>query len=207
MILLIQILHKHLNLLEIITVSRSTYAKSSTFSDPSINGAITSLALSPNSVYLASSSSTGLCIWSTENRRLLFRFQGSVSSPICQLAWSPKQNLLAWVDTEGVLTRWNDPVPPESPDPVRAATATVTKQGKRKSTPTLFDAEADAGREPRKEAKDVDAAISDVEEGDDVAMDDDWILDDLGGGMEDDEGKKELGSRGGVREMGKANFS
>lgn len=66
---------------EIATISRSNWQKSATFADDACSGAVTALAMSVNGVYLASASKAGLFIWATQNRRLMYRSVGLVSSP------------------------------------------------------------------------------------------------------------------------------
>lgn len=66
-------MYADLSLIEIITVSRSDWKKASTYSDDASSGAITAMALSVNGVYLATASKSGLCIWSTQNRRMLYK--------------------------------------------------------------------------------------------------------------------------------------
>ncbi|KZT71046.1 hypothetical protein DAEQUDRAFT_750176 [Daedalea quercina L-15889] len=182
---------------EIITISRNDWSKASTFSDDASSGAITALALSKNGVYLASASKSGVFIWSTQTRRLLYRYQGALTSPVTQLAFSPSQNLLAWTDLEGAFTRWPEPIPASAPDPLKSSNVSSTAgvQKKRGKTPTLFDDEADKnlGKDAREDV-DMDGDIG-------VDLDnDDWILDDLGGGLDDDpENKRATGE--GVKEM------
>ncbi|KAH8083763.1 hypothetical protein BXZ70DRAFT_1073548 [Cristinia sonorae] len=177
---------------EIVTISRNTWTKASTYSDDAATGAITSLAMSRNGLYLASATKGGIFIWSTQNRRMLFRFNGALNAMVTQLAFSPSQNMLAWTDVDGVLTRWPNPIPATAPDPVTItnASASATVPVKRAATPTLFD-------------KDEDAKINaDVDLDDDMGIDldnDDWILDDLGDGMIDDE--KKWSGKDGIREM------
>ena len=119
-------------------------------------------------------------------------------------------NLLAWTDTDGVLTRWADAIPPDAVSPTKPVTAaaatTLPAAHKRQATPTLFDelADEDLDRATQRDA-DIDMDVF----GDDLAADDvdldagidDWVVDDLGGGLEDDADKKWSG-RDGVREMG-----
>lgn len=138
-------------------------------------------------------------------------FQGALSAPVTQMAWSPKDNALAWTDNEGVFIRWPGCVPPDGVDPVRpssiAASKPLPQAGKRKAgTLGLFDFDAEEARE--KDA-DPDADVDMDMNGDGgagmVDLDnDDWILDDLGGGMEDDDEKEKERKFGGVgvREMG-----
>ncbi|KAK7692601.1 hypothetical protein QCA50_004233 [Cerrena zonata] len=187
---------------EIIAISRSTWSKSATFSDPSCSGATTALALSNNGVYLASASSSGIFIWSTQTHKLLFRYQGAITAPITKLAFSPSQSLLAWTDTEGTLTRWPNPIPSSSPDPVKAGStsASVGIPKKRAKTPNLFgddDEKEDNGKDgdvAMDEEEDYDAAVGDID-------DDNWILDDIGGGLQEEDEEKQWGVKEGVREM------
>ena len=117
------------------------------------------------------------------------------------MAFSPARNLLAWTDSAGDLTRWRDPIPSSSPDPVKlsAGTTAVGVPVKRKGTPTLFDDDnVHAVRAEKAKARD-----EDVDEDLGIDLDnDDWILDDLGGGLNDDDGEaRRIATEGGVREM------
>lgn len=119
------------------------------------------------------------------------------------MAFSPSKNLLAWTDTSGNLTRWPDPIPSSAPDPVKqsAGTNSVTVPVKRKGTPTLFDDDNVAVARPEK--------AGDVDLDEDLGIDldnDDWILDDLDGALNDDGEAKRLAAEGGVKEMGRYNF-
>ncbi|KAG1751494.1 WD40 repeat-like protein [Suillus paluster] len=155
---------------EIVTISRTTWIKTSSLSDPNTIGATTALAVSANGVYLASACNQEILVWSVQTKRVLWRHPGTPNAFTIQIAFSPTENLLAWTDTDGVLSRWRDAIPDSSPDPVRQ-TAASSAQGtttKRKSTPPLWGEEADV----------------DAEGGDPYG--DDWIIDDLGNGMEDE---------------------
>ncbi|KDQ57598.1 hypothetical protein JAAARDRAFT_193900 [Jaapia argillacea MUCL 33604] len=180
---------------EIVTIARSDWTKSSTFSDDASLGDITALALSPNGVYLASASKAGVFIWSTQTRRVLFRFPGTPDASICQLAFSPTKNLLAWTDTEGILTRIPTVIPSTSPDPVKfpSGATSTTVPVKRRLTPSLFDDGMDDIAKLAGDG-DGDAEMVDLDN-------DDWILDDLGGGMEDDTEHKKGRGDGFVKEM------
>ncbi|KIJ67758.1 hypothetical protein HYDPIDRAFT_147689 [Hydnomerulius pinastri MD-312] len=160
---------------EIVAISRPNWDKSFTFSDTNVTGATTALALSVNGVYLASACKEEILVWSTQTKRVLWRHAVSPSTLTTQIAFSPSQNLLAWADTEGVLTWWRDPIPAASPDSVKQSAA-ASVQGipvKRKSTPTLFGDDAD-----------VDGGAG-AEGGNDYG--EDWIIDDLGGGIDDEQ--------------------
>ena len=91
-----------------------------------------------------------------------------------------------------MLTWWREPIPAGSPDPVKP-TATGGVRGvsvKRKSTPTFRGDDADDG--------DHDGVPGTVDE-----YGDDWIIDDIGIGMEDEHGEKRpVGGDGFVKEMG-----
>ncbi|KAH9892894.1 hypothetical protein C8Q73DRAFT_76644 [Cubamyces lactineus] len=186
---------------EIATISRTDWSKTSTLSDDACMGDITALALSNNGVYLAAAAKSGIFIWATQNRRMLFRYQGAIHAPITQMAFSPAKNLLAWTDAAGDLTRWIDPIPSSSPDPVKLSvgSSSVTISTKRKGTPTLFDDDNVDDARPTTDklptAEDLDGDLG-------IDLDnDDWILDDLGDGMEDDGEARRLAAEGGIREM------
>lgn len=130
-------------------------------------------------------------------------YQGALPAPVLQLAFSPSQNLLAWTDLEGNFTRWPEPIPASAPDPVKssAASSVTGVQKKRGKTPTLFDEEADKEIAKKDVGDDVD-----MDEELAVALDDDnWIMDDLGVGMDDDAEEKRWSAKEGVKEMGRFN--
>lgn len=109
-----------------------------------------------------------------------------------QIAWSPKQNLLGWTDTEGNLTRHHDVVPASLPGPVKQSSATgvVGNTVKRTASLSLFDDAADVDRD-KKGGMDADEDIDlDVDMGD-------FLDDDLGDYLKDDEEaeRKHIGSR------------
>jgi chromosome transmission fidelity protein 4 len=78
--------------------------------------------------------------------------------------------------------------------------STTTIQGKRRNTPDLF------GNDEDPKAKDDDADVHD----DFGMMDDDWIIDDIGGGMLDNPPEMERAGKsrkdGFVKEMGRCIF-
>lgn len=128
---------------------------------------------------------------------------GAAGSPIVQLAFSPKDNILAWTDMGGIFTRWHDAVPSNFPDPNKRPTAngTAAVPLSRKGL-DLFDEEAAGGdtgdQDDGKDGADVDMDIG-IE-----GVDDDWIIDDVGDGMQDaPESARKWDGAEGVREMGK----
>lgn len=93
----------------------------------------------------------------------------------------------------GTLTRFPGIIPSTSPDPVKMSTA-ISSTSRRAASP-LFGVEE--ARESRGDGYDGPAGLQDD---DDIGIpDDDWIIDDLGDGMED----KPLVNGHGAREMGK----
>ncbi|KAH7914143.1 hypothetical protein BJ138DRAFT_479545 [Hygrophoropsis aurantiaca] len=180
---------------EVVSISRETWSKTSTYTGANATGPTTALCLSANGVYLAAAYGETVLVWSVQTRRIIWQNQGTPNAITIQIAFSPTQNLLAWTDTDGTLIRWPEPIPAGSPDPVRS-TVGMGMQGvpvKRGGTPKLFEDDADT--HPR---------ISGADENEEFGGDD-WIIDDLGVGMEDglepnDEGPKRIGGEF-VKEM------
>ncbi|KAG6336624.1 hypothetical protein ID866_2463 [Astraeus odoratus] len=162
---------------DIVTISCPNWDKSGVFSDPNITGYITAIALSVNGEYLASACKEEIFVWGTQTKRVLWRHASSPNAITTQLAFSPSQNLLAWTDSEGILTWWREPVPASSPDPTKQSVAAGVQGAsvKPKATPTLWDEERDANVTSGKGAD----TNNDANE-----YGDDWIIDDLGDGME-----------------------
>ena len=135
----------------------------------------------------------------TESTRfdIIFRHVPSILSTVSHIAFSPSQNLLAWTDAEGTLTRWPNPIPNTSPDPVKA-TASASNVGvpaKKKRDPFSFDEEDDP---PTTKGKN----LLGVDENDPYDLgDDDWMIDDLGI-LDDVEKDKDKAEGGFAREMG-----
>jgi chromosome transmission fidelity protein 4 len=107
---------------------------------------------------------------------------------ITSLSFSPTQNLLAWTDTDGVFSRWVEPVLSPSPSPFKTSPVTPVNH----SAEELFgdNKEGDVGG---------DLSVD--------MPDDDWIIDDVGILDEEEEGRdKHLGG-GLVKEMGRLDLS
>ena len=129
-----------------------------------------------------------------------FSFPSATTEFITQLSFSPTKNLLAWTDFAGSLYRWSDPIPSSSPSPVAStSTSALTRPVRRGPTPTLFDDEA-VGHSSRKQT-DEDVGLG----GADDFENEDWILDDVGDGMEDDVAQGDDGHEF-VKEMGTEYF-
>ncbi|KAG6818356.1 hypothetical protein H0H93_005614, partial [Arthromyces matolae] len=126
--------------------------------------------------------------------RLVLSQSATPGATITHLAFSPKENLLAWTDTEGGFNRWHQVIPETHPSPVQRSVGSDTSSalaGRPKST--LFDDIAEAGnKNSRQEFDDVGNGFGDA--------DDDWIIDDLGGGLQDNPESTRKGD-GLVKEM------
>lgn len=84
--------------------------------------------------------------------------------------------MIAWTDADGTLSRWPDPIPPTSPDPIKAQrTSGVNLPLKRKGDPLSVDEDGEGGR------KNVASGLEDLTGDVDYGMeDDDWMIDDIG---------------------------
>lgn len=104
---------------------------------------------------------------------------GTPGSTITHVAFSPRENLVAWTDTDGVFTRWPKAVSENYPDPVKVTGAT--------SGPATIPVKPSRGLdlfldEPR---ENLDGVFGD-DVGDDSDADmppDDWIVDDMDGAL------------------------
>ncbi|THV05087.1 hypothetical protein K435DRAFT_648208 [Dendrothele bispora CBS 962.96] len=167
---------------EIVTISRSDWTQTSKFSDNDVVGQATALGLSPNGAYLASACQSTVYVWSTISRRIIAKHPASSSEAITQLAFSPRQNLIAWTDLAGTLTRWTEPVPSQMPDPVKrsvTSSSSTTIPVQRGADP--LDIFADDLGDINDKIDDLDDVDVDVEDPlKDVDLDnyDDWAIDD-----------------------------
>jgi chromosome transmission fidelity protein 4 len=136
---------------------------------------------------------------------------GTPGSTITQLAFSPRENLLAWTDTEGIFSRWLNPVPSTFPDPVKSSIATSAAapvQAKLQTGLNLFADDFLSGRGDTSSGAGLGGVDLDADLDGDTGlklgdMDDDWIIDDIGGGAVDDAVDGGGRERGGyVKEMG-----
>lgn len=164
-----------------------------------MSGAITALCISPNNTYLASASTSGVFIWLTQDCKVKYRFGEPQVATVTQIAFSPSSNLLAWTDTKGSLIRRKDPISKDTPSPRKAKKVEQTVHAR--AGAALFgdnaddivdDVAGDNDNEP------------DVVLGDNMDIDDDFVVDDLGGGMLDDGPALDKWNGEGIREMGEA---
>jgi chromosome transmission fidelity protein 4 len=132
----------------------------------------------------------------------VFRFPSATTEFITQIAFSPTKNLLAWTDFAGSLYRWSEPVPSSSPSPVAStSTSSLTRPVRRGPTPTLFDDDAVVPTSNQQANEDTGLGGADNFENED------WILDDVGDGLEDDVGAQGDDGHAFVKEMGMEYFT
>ncbi|PPQ90540.1 hypothetical protein CVT25_015854 [Psilocybe cyanescens] len=167
---------------KLVSISRSDWTETATFSDTNAAGTVTALAVSPNGVYLASASQSRARAHIVPCFLILSRFhshQAHVGTTITQLAFSPRKNLIAWGDADGKFNRLPKPIADGQPDPVRpsiAANGSATIPVKPKTGLDLF------GDDAQEDSIAIDKEDDEVDLDDDMAdIDDGWIVDDMDG--------------------------
>lgn len=117
------------------------------------------------------------------------------------LVWCPNRNHLAWTDNNGEFFQWHNPISGAHPDPVKKIGITngsLAISVKPKTGLDLF------GEEPANTHELVGATAEETPDIDADADDDydNWIVDDLGGGMQDELAVGNKPSDGHIKEMG-----
>ncbi|KAK0213060.1 hypothetical protein DFS33DRAFT_93789 [Desarmillaria ectypa] len=151
---------------DVVAVSRSEGTKMSTFTDNDVTGTTTAIAMSANGAYLASATTSAVYVWSTTARRIVAKQLTNSTAIITQLAFSPKQNIIAWTDSSGQLVRWIDAIPPLFPDPIRPIISTKSATTNAVQQPTTFLFDEDSRIDDALDTGDAD--LSDDDEADDV---------------------------------------
>ena len=103
---------------------------------------------------------------------------------------------------DGSLTRWRDPIPKDAPSPYEVKKVEQTVNSRAKAMLFGEDVEDMVG-----DATGGDEDQPDVVLDDDMDMDDDFVVDDLGGALLDDKPELDRYDGEGVREMGKVSKS
>ncbi|KAF9580964.1 hypothetical protein BGW38_002188 [Lunasporangiospora selenospora] len=99
---------------------RLTWKKSFTYRSGSSN-AVRCFAWSPNGRFLATASvSSDLWIWQYKEKEAPLLTHKHKNGGITGIAWAPKANRLAFTDTMGELSRWEDVVDPEKGAPFKS---------------------------------------------------------------------------------------
>ncbi|KAK2467874.1 hypothetical protein APHAL10511_000169 [Amanita phalloides] len=169
---------------EIAVISRSSWSKTSTLSSKESTGTIAALALSPNGQYLVSAIKSRVYIWSTETKRIVAS-HNSQGGDITQIAFSPRDNLVAWSDKQGGFTRWPKPVPDSLPGPVQPA---ISNQTSHQAQPRDVAEAFYETMTPNDDFLDNDGIDFDVnmDDADDGLDDPNFVVDDLGIGVRDE---------------------
>ena len=119
---------------------------------------------------------------------------GNPGAIITKIAFSPKENLVAWTDAEGSFTRWLKPIDSKFPDPVRTAGASAPKSA---AGPSLFDDDDET-----LPVTDTLEDLADIHLDDAMSeLDDNWIVDDTDGAHRTE--AEPAKTNGLVKEMGK----
>jgi chromosome transmission fidelity protein 4 len=118
----------------------------------------------------------------------------SQGAEITQIAFSPRDNLVAWSDKQGGFTRWPKPIPDNLPSPVKPATGPEPRTTN--GAEVFYDAMTPDG-DPVENDGDFDAHMDDFDDGLD---DPNFVIDDLGIGLRDE--PEPAKHDGYVKEMG-----
>lgn len=131
---------------------------------------------------------------------LFFSQSGTPGTTITQLAFSPRENLIAWTDADGAFTRWPKPISDNFPDPVKVSIAT--------NSATTIPAKPRTGLDLFGDLDDGPAPDAGGQHDDDIDLDDDmvdidegWIVDDMDGALHKEPDVRKWD--GNVKEMGK----
>ncbi|OLY79585.1 Minichromosome loss protein 1 [Smittium mucronatum] len=92
---------------EIVLVDSDSFEQKYTL-ESSKDSKVTSLAWSPNGVYLASASGKTLSLWNSLNKKLIN--QHLHNEEICIVTWHPIENQIAFSDTLGAVVIWDDTI-------------------------------------------------------------------------------------------------
>lgn len=128
----------------------------------------------------------------------IYHSHNGQGAEITQIAFSPRDNLIAWSDKQGGFTRWPKPIPDNLPGPIRATTSPepgITGSGD--GAEVFYNAMAPDGDAVDNDGVDFDAHMDDFDDGLD---DPNFVIDDLGVGLRDE--PKPVKHAGYVKEMG-----
>ena len=129
----------------------------------------------------------------------IYHSHNGQGAEITQIAFSPRDNLIAWSDKQGGFTRWPKPIPDDLPGPIRLATGPESRTTTSGSdAEALYDAMTLDDDLVDNDRVDFDAHMDDFDDGLD---DPNFVIDDLGIGLKDNE--PEPAKQGGyIKEMG-----
>ncbi|KAJ3836279.1 hypothetical protein F5878DRAFT_586855 [Lentinula raphanica] len=188
---------------DVVCISSKDWTQSGKYVDKDVIGATTALAVSPNGAYLATACQSTVFIWTTDKRQVIARQSVNPGAVITQIAFSPKEHVIAWTDASGNFVRWREPIPLNLPNSVKrlsSATATTTRTGPDAPQVDLF---GEADGLSLDNFKDFDD-LGDPSAGDkvDFDIDDaDFVIDDVGNYLEDKPSRTRGKEDGLVKEM------
>ncbi|KAF8477387.1 WD40-repeat-containing domain protein [Kalaharituber pfeilii] len=161
---------------DIVVISRSTWDRQRTFATGH-TGQIYDFAWAPNGAFLASAGADGkLVIWETKTQTILKRYD---QSKVKCIAWHPKENTISYTNSDGELVTLPDVVPSD-----QAALLDRPIQ----PAPLINDKNEVTNREKvqalklRGRSRDRDSLDELLDIGDEIEDEDDFIVDDDGGG-------------------------
>ncbi|KAJ3879921.1 hypothetical protein F5051DRAFT_401323 [Lentinula edodes] len=191
---------------DVISISGKDWAQSGKFVDKEVAGTTTALAISPNGAYLATACQSTVYIWTTDKRQVIAKQSGTSGAVITQLAFSPKEHLIAWTDASGNFVRWREPIPSNLPSSIKrislATTATSKSNSGAPQGVDLFDENNGLSLDDLEGFEDLDDPTAGDEGGDGFNIDDaDFVIDDVGGYLEDKPATSRGHAHGLVKEM------
>ncbi|KAK4049727.1 DNA polymerase alpha accessory factor Mcl1 [Microbotryomycetes sp. JL201] len=167
---------------ELVVISRDTWQRTGAFAKDGHTDVISAFAFSDNGRYLVSTSVDGtVLVWDVPDRRVIAR--ETHRKPITQIAFSPDRNanLICWMDNNGWLVRWKEPIPSNLPAPaapLHARNASV-------DSTAIVDKSAQRERAQTAKTKPANAAHAPIPDESDVGNDDGFDAD---GWLDDDDG-------------------
>ncbi|KAJ4486150.1 hypothetical protein J3R30DRAFT_3444617 [Lentinula aciculospora] len=191
---------------DVICISSNNWVQSGKFVDKEVVGPTTALAISPNGAYLATACQSTVYIWTTDKRQVIAKQSANPNTVITQVAFSPKEHLIAWTDSSGNFVRWREPIPLNLPNSVkRLLTATTTTSKSGSGIPKgvdLFGEDNGLSLDDLAAFEELNDPTGGDEEGIDFNIDDaDFVIDDVGGYLEDQTTKSRAKDDGLVKEM------
>ncbi|KAF9076280.1 hypothetical protein BDP27DRAFT_1389689 [Rhodocollybia butyracea] len=183
---------------DVVSISRKDWTKNGIFTAKEVTGVTTALAVSSNGLYIATACGSAVFIWSTDKRQVVSKHPTRPEGIVIQIAFCPTENLIAWTDTSGGFVRWIEPVPLNLPSPVKANQPRGPEISK--DSTDLFG----------EDVRDIGVSLEDFTGFDesvaggldlDVDIDDDFVIDDVGGYLDDKPIRSRDGDDGLVKEM------
>ncbi|KAJ3999683.1 hypothetical protein F5050DRAFT_876325 [Lentinula boryana] len=190
---------------DVVCISGKDWTQLGKFVDKEVIGTTTALAVSPNGAYLATACQSTVFIWTTDKRQVISKQSVNPGTVITQIAFSPKEHLIAWTDASGNFVRWREPIPLNLPNSVKRLSGATTSSSKSKSDAPqgvdLFGESNGLSLDDVEGFEDL-ADPTPGEGGVDFDIDDaDFVIDDVGNYLEDKSSRTRDKDHGLVKEM------